>query len=60
MLDGDHDLQTSAKITQEAISAVYRELIIQNVLLEGRWVLSCSFRTRILFFFLFFFSQTTF
>ncbi len=35
VLDGAHDLQTSAKITQEVISACYRELIIQNVLLEG-------------------------
>jgi hypothetical protein len=35
VLDGDHDLQTSAKITQDVISAVYRELIIQSVLLEG-------------------------
>jgi hypothetical protein len=36
VLDGDHDLQTSAKITQDVISACYRELIIQNVLLEGK------------------------
>ncbi len=35
VLDGTHDIHTSAKVTQEVISAVYRELIIQNVLLEG-------------------------
>jgi len=35
VLDGDHDINISAKITQEVISAVYRELIVQNVLLEG-------------------------
>lgn len=35
VLDGDHSIEVSAKVTQEAISAVYRELIVQNVLLEG-------------------------
>lgn len=35
VLDGAHDIHTSAKVTQEVISAVYRELIVQNVLLEG-------------------------
>ena len=35
VLDGDHDINVSAKVTQDAISACYRELIRQNVLLEG-------------------------
>ena len=35
VLDGDHDINVSAKVTQDVISACYRELIVQNVLLEG-------------------------
>merc|ERR1711916_9835 len=35
VLDGDHDINVSAKVTQDVISACYRELIIQNVILEG-------------------------
>ena len=35
VLDGDHDIRVSAKVTQDVISACYRELIVQNVILEG-------------------------
>jgi len=35
VLDGAHSIYVSAKVTQDVISAVYRELIVQNVLLEG-------------------------
>lgn len=35
VLDGDQSIDTNARITQEVISACYRELIRQNVLLEG-------------------------
>lgn len=35
VLDGDHDINVSARVTQDVISACYRELIVQNVLLEG-------------------------
>jgi fructose-bisphosphate aldolase class I len=35
VLDGAHDINVSAKVTQDVISACYRELIVQNVLLEG-------------------------
>lgn len=35
VLDGEHNIDQSARVSQEVISACYRELVRQNVLLEG-------------------------